>query len=135
MRRRNVAGGRDRAHKVRVTEEESAELARLAEQQEVTVARLLVESALAGGGGLSAERRAAVIELFKVQRLLANLANNTNQIARTANTVAVALGEGSVEEELVADLRRAAARAPAVFEAVRAAVVRVGSVVDELGEG
>jgi len=45
---------------------------------------LLVESAL--GGGESPEgRRVVMAQLFEVRRLLATMANNVNQLARSAN--------------------------------------------------
>jgi hypothetical protein len=51
----------------------------------VSVPRLLVESALSGVE-TPAERRAWIAELFELRRLLATVANNVNQLARTANT-------------------------------------------------
>jgi len=84
-RRANVAGGRLHHHKVSVTPEEEAVLVRLAESQGVTVVRLLVESATAARAETSAQRRAAMAELFAVRRLLAGMANNVNQLARHAN--------------------------------------------------
>jgi len=84
-RRANVAGGRLHHHKVSVTPEEEAVLVRLAESQGVTVVRFLVESATAAQAETSAQRRAAMAELFAVRRLLAGMANNVNQLARHAN--------------------------------------------------
>ncbi|WP_299039820.1 MobC family plasmid mobilization relaxosome protein [uncultured Pseudokineococcus sp.] len=84
-RRANVAGGRLHHHKVSVTPEEEAVLVRLAESQGVTVVRLLVESAMAPQGETSAQRRAAMAELFAIRRQLAGIANNVNQLARHAN--------------------------------------------------
>ncbi len=84
-RRANVARGRRVAYQVKVTGEEQARLIALAEAQEVTVPRLLVESALASVGETSTQRRAAMVELFAIRRLLATVANNGNQLARIAN--------------------------------------------------
>ncbi|MFN8185222.1 MAG: plasmid mobilization relaxosome protein MobC [Candidatus Nanopelagicales bacterium] len=68
---------------MKVTAEEEARLVALAEAQGVTVARLLVESAMAGERGETAsERRALITELFAVHRSVAGVANNVNQIAR-----------------------------------------------------
>ena len=50
--------------------------------------RLMVESALAGGGGAGAsvaERHAMYRELAGVRRLVAAIGNNVNQLARAAN--------------------------------------------------
>lgn len=84
-RRANAAGGRERSHRVRVTAEEAAQLQVLADGQGVTVARLLVESALAGDRETASRRRDAIVELFAVRRLLAAVSNNVNQVARQAN--------------------------------------------------
>lgn len=84
-RRANVAGGRQHSHRVLVTPEEEAVLARLAAEQRVTVPRLLVESALSPAGETPTQRRDAIAELFAVRRLLAAVSNNVNQVARHAN--------------------------------------------------
>lgn len=67
--------------------------------------RLLVESALAEATVTGTERRAEMVELFEVRRLLATVANNVNQLARLANTAGeVPVGQrletvvGDVEE-------------------------------------
>lgn len=46
---------------------------------------MLVESALASVGETPTRRRQAMVELFAIRRLLASVANNVNQLARTAN--------------------------------------------------
>jgi len=69
---------------VRVSESERVELARRATEQGVSVSRLLVESALAGGESPEG-RRAVMAQLFELRRLLATVANNVNQLARAAN--------------------------------------------------
>ncbi len=85
-RRANVEGGRQHFHKVKVTPEEEAQLLQLAEAQGVTIPRLLVESALAAGASETpTERKQVIVELFGVHRLLANVSNNVNQLARHAN--------------------------------------------------
>jgi len=71
---------------VRVSPEEELELTRLAEFQQVSVPRLLVEAALAGDRESSTQRRAAMAELFALRASLARAGNNLNQIARIANT-------------------------------------------------
>jgi 3-deoxy-D-arabino-heptulosonate 7-phosphate (DAHP) synthase class II len=96
--------------KVKLTEGEQEKLRALAAELGVSVPRLLVESALAGRE-TPTERRTAVAELFEIRRLLATVANNVNQLARTANIsgevpAAIRL-EGTLEEveELVAGIR------------------------------
>lgn len=87
MRRRqaNVVGGRSVTVKARVSEVDYAELTRLAVAAQVTVPRLLVEAALAGGGGTATERRETLTELFKLVRLMGAISNNANQLAKKAN--------------------------------------------------
>ncbi len=80
-RRANVEGGRERRHIVRVSAEEEAQLMALAERHRVTVARLLVESALAQAGETPSERRNQFVQLAR----LGGVANNIIQIARRAN--------------------------------------------------
>jgi Bacterial mobilisation protein (MobC) len=50
----------------------------------VSVPRLMVESALSGVE-TPTDRKRMVAELFEVRRLLATVANNVNQLARSAN--------------------------------------------------
>lgn len=89
----------------------------LAAAAQVTVARLLVESALAGPGGETvSERRALISELFAVHRSVAGVANNVNQIARKLHTT----------DEL-------AAQTGEVFRAALATMARVDAVIDRLG--
>lgn len=86
-RRANVVGGRQHRHEVSVTPEEEALLLQKAEAQQVTIPRLLIESALATGGGETAtERRDGLAELFRMRRYLASVSNNVNQIARATNS-------------------------------------------------
>lgn len=85
-RRANVVGGRMHRHVVKVTPEEEARLLQLAEKHRVTVARLLVESALSEAGETPSERRNQFMELSTLARLIGTVANNINQIARHANT-------------------------------------------------
>ncbi len=85
-RRANAPGGRPHQHMVRVSEAEETQLALLAGEQQVTIPRLLVESALAGAGETPSQRRLAMTELFRVRRQLAGVTTNVNQIARAVNT-------------------------------------------------
>jgi len=100
-RRANTSAPRQKSVHVRLTEREHEQLAGLADGHGVSVQRLLVEAALAGRE-TPAARRSAMVELFAIRRLLANVANNVNQLARAANvtgdTPAVARLEAVLEE-------------------------------------
>ncbi|GAB2868601.1 hypothetical protein GCM10022221_81970 [Actinocorallia aurea] len=78
-------GGRKHAVKVLLSDEERAELVERAEEARLSVPRLLVESALAGGRRTASERRGLVAEFLAVRRLVAAIGNNVNQLARAAN--------------------------------------------------
>jgi hypothetical protein len=85
-RRGNVDGGRVGRHNVKTSAEEEAVLQVRAKALNVTVPRLLVETALADGDGKTAvQRRDELTELFHMRRLLASVSNNVNQIARSVN--------------------------------------------------
>ena len=115
-RRANARGGRSHRHEVKVTAEEEARLLALAEAQGVTVARLLVESAMAGERGETAsERRALITELFAVHRSVAGVANNVNQIARKLHTT----------DELAVETRQ-------VLQAALATMAGIDAVIDRL---
>ena len=118
-RRRRVEGGRQHRHVVRVTPEEEARLLALALKYHVSVPKLLVDSALAGGAGAAATRSLArdeiLIELFGAHRLLAGVANNVNQIAKATN----ATGQRQAETD-------------ATLAAVRRVAERIDAAVDEL---
>lgn len=117
-RRANVDGGRQHKHEVKVTPEEEAMLLRLAEEQRVTVPRLLVEAALsAERSETPADRRNTLVELFGAHRLLATISNNVNQMARATNAT------GEVQAEMVETLR-----------AVRRTAERIDAAVDELSQ-
>ncbi|BDZ44022.1 hypothetical protein GCM10025865_33640 (plasmid) [Paraoerskovia sediminicola] len=91
-------------------------LVRIAAEQHVTVARLLVESALsADWRETPTERRQALAELFAIHRLLAAVSNNVNQIAKATNATG----------EVHAELRGA-------LVAVRRTAVRVDEAMDGL---
>jgi hypothetical protein len=106
-RQANAEGGRPHRHEVLATEEQEARLRQLADEQRVTVPRLLVEAALAQQGETPTQRRDTMTELFRLQRLLAGVANNINQLARAANST------GELPEQLgvtMAALRRTSER-------------------------
>jgi hypothetical protein len=85
-RRANVDGGRMHRHVVKVTPEEEAQLVMIAERHHVTVARLLIESAVSEAGETPSERRNQFVELSNLARLVGTVANNVNQVARHANS-------------------------------------------------
>lgn len=114
-RRENVAGGRRHQHKVLVTPEEEALLGRLAAARHVTIPRLLVEAAIRGGEPRGS-RIEAVEALWSLQRVLAGVANNLNQLTRQHN----AGGE------------LPPAQINAVLAELRTLGVRIDTVVDEL---
>lgn len=114
-RRANVPGGRRHSHEVKVTPEEEALLLQRAEAQRVTIPRLLVEAALAPQGETPTQRRELLAEMFAVNRLLGNLANNVNQIAKATN----ATGEWQAETA-------------ATLSAVRRTSVRIDAAIDRL---
>ncbi|HZR49141.1 MAG TPA: plasmid mobilization relaxosome protein MobC [Streptosporangiaceae bacterium] len=84
-RRHRVAGGRPRHVKIRFTDAEYDAIAARAVEAGVSIPRLLVDGALI-------RRRRPVVptaltaELAGLRRLVANLANNVNQIARKLNS-------------------------------------------------
>ena len=94
MRRRLRTGRQERRpgeprqvrHVVKVSVKTEQRLIARAAGQGVTVARLLVESALAGDSEAARLKALLVDELFGVQRLLGRVGVNINQIARATNT-------------------------------------------------
>lgn len=120
-RRPNVPGGRSIYHEVWVSPEEEGELYRRALALNVTIPRLLFESATAPDGGETATaRREQLADLFRLHRSLASVGNNLNQIARATNA------EGSVPAELREELKHTLA-------AVRRTAEQIDAVVDRLG--
>jgi len=117
-RRANVAGGRQVAHKVKVTPEEEAVLVRLAAQAGVSVPRLLVEAATAPTiGETTSVRREAMVELFSLNRVLSGVAGNLNQLARMGNAT------GEFPEQALA-----------MRERIRVLIPRIERAVDDLAD-
>ena len=85
-------------HVVKVNVDQEERLQARADERGITVARLLVESALAGGADAAAAKAATMADLFLVVRLLGQVGNNVNQLARVANST------GSVPPEAPAAL-------------------------------
>ena len=69
---------------VTLTVAEREQLRARAAELGVSVPRLMVESALSGVE-TPTDRKQQIAELFEVRRLLATVANNVNQLARSAN--------------------------------------------------
>ncbi len=107
-RARNVSGGRPFKHEVKVSEAEEAQLLVAASRHGVTVPRLLVMSALERSDEItSADKRELLVELFTIHRLLGNMANNVNQIARAVNSTGDLPGQtGAVMSVLWSTMQR-----------------------------
>ena len=119
-RAENEPGGRQFRHEVKVTAEEEAKLVVLSKQQRVTIPRLLVSSALSRDTARITveQQRELLTELFAVHRLLGNMANNVNQIAKAVNST----GEVPPQSTHVYN---------AAFNAIR----RVNETIDKLSLG
>ena len=95
---------------VRLNQAEHRELRERAAALGVSVPRLMVEAALEGRQ-TPTERRNEIAALFEVRRLLATVANNVNQLARSANIAGQVSEQARLEQtlgevdELVARLR------------------------------
>lgn len=111
-RRANVPGGRQHSHRVKVTPEEEARLVALAAEQQVSVPRLLVESALSGRSETPTQRREAMAELFAIRRVLSNNAINVNQMAKAVNI------DGEIRPEAAGYLREARALVGRIDETI-----------------
>lgn len=119
-RRPRWTARRPRSVQVRLLEEEHRALALLAADQGVSIPRLLVESARSTDRGQSiTQRRAAMMEMVAVRRLLAGVANNVNQIAKAANT-------GQLDE--------VAQRCAREFAALRTLSDKIAATVDEMAK-
>lgn len=117
QRRANSDEPRERRYNVRVSSEEDAQLRARAVVARVTVPRLLVESAMNAHIETSTARKEVIAEVFAVRRLMANVANNVNQLARYANSESVFPAE-----------------AQAVVEEYRALVPRLSAALDKLDQ-
>ncbi len=82
---RRPGSPREVVHKVKVTPEQEQRLVARAEERGITVSRLLVESALAGGAEAAKTKAVLAGELFGISRVLGRLGVNVNQIARATN--------------------------------------------------
>ena len=119
-RAENEPGVRQFRHEVKVTAEEEARLVVLSKQQRVTIPRLLVSSALSRDTARITveQQRELLTELFAVHRLLGNMANNVNQVAKAVNST------GDVPPQT-----------PHVYNAAFNAIRRVNETIDKLSLG
>ncbi|MBV9450721.1 MAG: plasmid mobilization relaxosome protein MobC [Streptosporangiaceae bacterium] len=85
-RRHRIQGGRPRHVKIRFTDAEYNAIAARATEARVSIPRLLVDSALLRRHRNAVISSALTAELAALRRLVANLANNINQIARKLNS-------------------------------------------------
>ncbi len=96
---------------VRVSDAERAALRSRADELDVSVSRLLIESALADDDapaaavgrrvdGLRSRVTKELIEILECRRLLATVANNVNQLAKAANISGDLPGVRRLHEEL-----------------------------------
>ena len=83
--RDDVQGGRTKKKTYRVSMAEEAALKVRAQRCGISVARLVVESALSKEGESHTDRQALIQELAQVRTLLSRVSSNINQIARHAN--------------------------------------------------
>lgn len=82
---RRAGSRRETTHKVKVSADQEARLVERANARGITVSRLLVESALAGGADAAAARAELAGEMFRISRLLGRVGLNINQLAKVAN--------------------------------------------------
>lgn len=82
---RRAGTRRQIVHKVKVSADQEARLAAKAAERGVTVSRLLVESALAGGADAASAKAALAADLFSIMRVLGKIGVNINQLARVTN--------------------------------------------------
>lgn len=114
--RDDVPGGRTTKKTYRVSEMEEAVLKAKAAGYGISVARLVVESALSKDGDSHTDRQAMIQELAQIRTLLGRVSSNVNQIARHANST----GEFPADAGAAVDaMRRLMVR---IDEAVKAVV-------------
>jgi hypothetical protein len=115
-RRHRVEGGRQHTVKIRFTDAEYGAIAARAVEARVSIPRLLVDSALIRRNRPAIVSSALTAELAGMRRLVANLANNINQIARKLNS-------GGVPDSSI----------PATTDALRRTLSRLDATLSSLG--
>jgi hypothetical protein len=116
-RRKNADTPRKKHYSVYVSDAEDIQLQTRAALRDVTVPRLLFESAMDSQVQTSTDRKLAIVELFAVRKLLASIANNANQLAKFANT----------ESQFPAE-------AQSIIAEYRAIVPRLSAAIDTLAD-
>jgi hypothetical protein len=113
-RLRRAVGGREHAIKVKLNRAEYQAISTRAAERKLSVQRFLLSCALAPRTEIHPVRVPSTLtaELAGLRRLIANLANNINQIARVLNS-------GGVPDASI----------PATADAVRRAMTRLDSVL------
>ena len=114
--RDDVRGGRTKKKTYRVSVAEEAALKVKAQRYGISVARLVVESALSKEGESHTDRQALILEMAQIRTLLSRVSSNINQIARHANTTGEFPSDAAAS---VAAMRKLMVR---LDEAVRAVV-------------
>lgn len=127
--RRRANADEPREHRVvlKVTASELALLESLARAQGVSKQAVLMRAVLTGGVDAAARYERLREDLSATRLLLANVANNVNQLAHQANSFAVAGGTPVSTE----DVQRALRNVRAVLARVDA--VAIGSGADDAG--
>ncbi|NYJ76496.1 plasmid mobilization relaxosome protein MobC [Allobranchiibius huperziae] len=100
FRRRRTEGRRPHRTVIRHTDEEWARVQAMAQVQGVSVPRLYERALLAGDVVVASKLTSLREEMHGPRRLLANVANNLNQMARVANVS----GEVATAQQLEAAL-------------------------------
>jgi len=85
---------------VSLTIPEHLELSRYAKAQGLSLSSLLREASLAQCRSMAMRSKASTDELKELKRLIANIANNLNQIAHHSNRVRHVVDENAVFEHL-----------------------------------
>jgi hypothetical protein len=101
-RRAKSKGGRGLSYQLTVNEDEAGLLRERAKAKGVTVQAFLFDAAMNASIETRADRQAAIGELFAIRRLMGNIANNVNQLAKFANTESVLPAEA---EAIIAEYR------------------------------
>jgi hypothetical protein len=115
-RRQRVEGGRPNAIKLRLTDAEQDALTTRAAAAHRSVQRLLIETTLNDHQQPPRPNATLIAEFVSLRRLVSNLANNMNQIARRLNSAGQPDG-----------------RLPAVTEMVRRAMIRLDAALEASG--
>lgn len=116
-RQANIGGGRKHPVQLKLSIAEKTALKIHADELGVSIQRLLVESTLSSFQGETlTERRDLLTALFQLQRGLAAVGNNINQIARAANATGEIKGD---LDAALSHLRASVGRIDEALESLR----------------